>query len=454
MKFQLSQLQQHLQARKLTADAEFTRISTDTRTLQPGDLFVALVGPNFDGHEFIAQAQQKGAVGALVSTEIDSDLAQILVADTRIALATLARLRRQAMSGQWLAVTGSSGKTTVKEMLGQIFAQAGSVEVTQGNLNNDIGVPLTIWNMQAEDIAYRVLELGANHPGEIAYTCRIGVPQIAILNNAQDAHLAGFGGHRGVVETKGEIVSGTAADGQVVLNLDDANFAYWQQLAGARKVWSFSVDKQAANVHSKALQLHPQHSEFVLSIDGQEADAKLPLAGRHNVANAMAAAAAASAAGLSIATIVAGLAQCEAYKGRLVRHELEHQVLIIDDTYNANPSSVRAAIDVLVQQAGTSCLILGDLRELGDASRSLHEGLGRYAANAGVDYFIGVGSRVAHAVSQYAADGGANPIAVASQDEVAAYLAHLPKQNLSCLVKGSRSSRMERVVELLLQQER
>jgi UDP-N-acetylmuramoyl-tripeptide--D-alanyl-D-alanine ligase len=454
MKFQLSQLTQVLDARKLTADASFSRISTDTRTLQPGDLFVALVGPNFDGHEFIAQAQQKGAVGALVSTEIDTDLPQMVVADTRIGLAILARERRQAMSGKWIAVTGSSGKTTVKEMLGQIFAQAGSVEVTQGNLNNDIGVPLTIWNMQAESVDYRVLELGANHPGEIAYTCRIGLPQIAILNNAQDAHLAGFGGHRGVVETKGEIVTGTAADGHVVLNLDDRNFAYWQELAAQRQVWSFSVDQVAASVHSKDLVLHPQHSEFVLSINGVEAPARLPLAGRHNVANAMAAAAAASAAGLAIDTIVAGLAQCEAYKGRLVRHELANAVVVIDDTYNANPSSVRAAIDVLVQQGGQSCLILGDLRELGEASRSLHEGLGKYAAKAGVDFFIGVGSRVAHAVTQYAADGGANAYAVASQDEVASYLAKLPKQNLSCLVKGSRSSRMERVVELLLQQER
>lgn len=454
MKFQLSQLKQQLDVRKLTADASFSRISTDTRTLQPGDLFVALVGPNFDGHEFIAQAQQKGAVGALVSTEIDSDLPQAVVADTRIGLATLARARRQAMSGQWLAVTGSSGKTTVKEMLGQIFAQAGSVEVTQGNLNNDIGVPLTIWNMLADNVDYRVLELGANHPGEIAYTCRIGLPQISILNNAQDAHLAGFGGHRGVVETKGEIVTGTAADGQVVLNLDDPNYAYWRGLAAARQVWSFSVEQTTACVHTKGLVLQPQSSEFVLCINGKEAQVSLPLAGRHNVANAMAAAAAASAAGLSIAAIAAGLANCEAYKGRLVRHELAHDVLVIDDTYNANPSSVRAAIDVLVQQAGTSCLILGDLRELGEASRSLHEGLGKYAAKAGVDYFIGVGSRVAHAVTQYAADGGANPIAVASQDEVAGYLAQLPKQHLSCLVKGSRSSRMERVVELLLQQER
>jgi UDP-N-acetylmuramoyl-tripeptide--D-alanyl-D-alanine ligase len=227
MKLSFEQLAEPLQASKVTKNVSFTRISTDTRTLQAGDLFIALVGPNFDGHEFIAQAQQKGAVGALVSTDIDSDLPQMRVADTRIALAELASFRRQQMSGTWLAVTGSSGKTTVKEMLGHILAEAGSVEVTQGNFNNDFGVPITIMNMQAQGIDYRVLELGANHIGEIAYTSRIGRPQIAILNNAQDAHLSGFGGVQGVVKAKGEIVSSLDAQGQAVLNLDDANYNYW-----------------------------------------------------------------------------------------------------------------------------------------------------------------------------------------------------------------------------------
>lgn len=453
MKLHLSQIASPLRARKVSADVSFSRISTDTRTLQAGDLFVALVGPNFDGHEFIAQAQQKGAVGALVSTEIDTDLAQILVADTRIALADLARFRRQQMSGLWLAVTGSSGKTTVKEMLGQILAHAGTVELTQGNLNNDIGVPITIMNMQAQGIDYRVLELGANHIGEIAYTCRIGQPQIAILNNAQDAHLAGFGGLKGVVEAKGEIIACLNADGQAVLNLNDPSYNYWLQLANGRQVWSFSVDNIAARVHAKNLIVAAQTSDFELCIDGQECPVHLPLAGRHNVANALAAAAAASAAGLTLQQITSGLRTCEAYCGRLVRHELANDVLVIDDTYNANPASVRAAIDVLIKQGGTSCLILGDLRELGTASYSLHMDLGRYAAKAGITYFIGIGSRVAAAVNQFAIDGGQHAIAVASQTDVLPYLQALPKQSLSCLVKGSRSTRMERVVTLLLQQD-
>jgi UDP-N-acetylmuramoyl-tripeptide--D-alanyl-D-alanine ligase len=197
-----------------------------------------------------------------------------------------------------------------------------------------------------------------------------------------------------------------------------------------------------------------EDSSFVLCIDDQRSPVHLSLTGRHNVANALAAAAAAAAAGLSVAQISAGLATCKAYRGRLVRHQLAADVLVIDDTYNANPASVRAAIDVLAQQNGNRCLILGDLRELGDASRSLHESLGRYAAKAGIDYFIGVGPRVAAAVSQFAQDGGQHPIAVASQEAVSPYLQSLPKQHLSCLVKGSRSSRMERVVELLLQQDR
>jgi UDP-N-acetylmuramoyl-tripeptide--D-alanyl-D-alanine ligase len=453
MKLAFEQLAGPLQANKVTNNVSFTRISTDTRTLQAGDLFIALVGPNFDGHEFIAQAQQKGAVGALVSTDIDSDLPQMRVADTRIALAELASFRRQHMSGLWLAVTGSSGKTTVKEMLGHILAEAGSVEVTQGNFNNDLGVPITIMNMQAQGIDYRVLELGANHIGEIAYTSRIGRPQIAILNNAQDAHLSGFGGVQGVVKAKGEIVSSLAANGQAVLNLDDANYHYWLQLAEARQVWSFSIDKASARVHTKHLTVGAQSSDFELHIDGQQCSVNLPLAGRHNVANALAAAAAAAAAGLSINQIQAGLQACEAYQGRLVRHELANDILVIDDTYNANPASVKAAIDVLTKQTGDSCLILGDLRELGTASYGLHKELGSYAAQAGINYFIGVGSRVSAAVNQYAAEGGQHPIAVASQADVMPYLQTLPKSYLSCLVKGSRSSRMERVVKLLLEQD-
>jgi UDP-N-acetylmuramoyl-tripeptide--D-alanyl-D-alanine ligase len=453
MKLAFEQLAEPLQASKVTKNVSFTRISTDTRTLQAGDLFIALVGPNFDGHEFIAQAQQKGAVGALVSTDIDSDLPQMRVADTRIALAELASFRRQQMSGTWLAVTGSSGKTTVKEMLGHILAEAGSVEVTQGNFNNDFGVPITIMNMQAQGIDYRVLELGANHIGEIAYTSRIGRPQIAILNNAQDAHLSGFGGVQGVVKAKGEIVSSLDAQGQAVLNLDDANYNYWLQLAEARQVWSFSIDKASARVHTKQLIVGAQSSDFELNIDGQQCPVHLPLAGRHNVANALAAAAAAAAAGLSIEQIQAGLQACEVYQGRLVRHELANDVLVIDDTYNANPASVKAAIDVLTKQTGESCLILGDLRELGTASYGLHKELGSYAAQAGINYFIGVGSRVSAAVNQFAAEGGQHPIAVASQADVMPYLQTLPKSYLSCLVKGSRSSRMERVVKLLLEQD-
>ena len=218
-------------------------------------------------------------------------------------------------------------------------------------------------------------------------------------------------------------------------------------------MWSFSVDNAVARVYAKNLIVAAQTSDFVLCIDGQECPVHLPLPGRHNVANALAAAAAAVAAGLTLAQISTGLSTCEAYRGRLVRHELANDVLVIDDTYNANPASVRAAIDVLVKQGGTSCLILGDLRELGQASYGLHMDLGRYAAKAGITYFIGVGSRVAAAVNQFAADGGQHPIAVASQADVVPYLQALPKQQLSCLVKGSRSSRMERVVKLLLQQD-
>ena len=205
--FSLSDLSKNLSGSHVIGTAVFSHLSTDTRSLSAGDLFVALVGPNFDGHEFIAQAQNQGACAALVSTEIDTDLPLIVVPDTRIALGQLAAIKRQSLNGQFVAVTGSSGKTTVKEMLQKVLFQAGEVEVTQGNFNNDIGVPLTLWGMR-DDVDYRVLELGANHIGEIAYTSRMVGADVAILNNAQEAHLSGFGGLGGVVKAKGETITG------------------------------------------------------------------------------------------------------------------------------------------------------------------------------------------------------------------------------------------------------
>ncbi len=447
--FRLSKLSKQLTTSGLTGDAQFSRVSTDTRSLRAGDLFVALVGPNFDGHEFIAQAQIQGACAALVSTEIDTDLPQWVVPDTRIALGQLASVKRQSLDGQFVAVTGSSGKTTVKEMLQQVLAQAGQVEVTQGNLNNDIGVPLTLWAMH-DNVDYRVLELGANHVGEIAYTSRMAQAHVAILNNAQQAHLAGFGGIDGVATAKGEIISGLGTTGQVVLNYDDHYFQRWQQLAGDRRVWSFSLADPNASVSASQIELSAKGSQFVLQVGGQTQRIQLHLLGQHNVANALAAAAAALALGLSIAQIARGLGQVRPYHGRLMRSQLSHNRCVIDDTYNANPGSVKAAISVLQQQSGERCFMLGDLGELGEQEVALHQRIGQQVADAGIEWFYGFGPLAQHAIASYRSQSSGFAKACENKENLISCFAQLPKSNLSCLVKGSRSSQMEQVVEQLL----
>lgn len=447
--FNLSEVSKKLLGGQLIGSATFTQLSTDTRTLVAGDLFVALVGPNFDGHEFIAQAQDQGACGALVSTEIDTDLPLLVVPDTRIALGQLAQLKRQSLNGQFVAVTGSSGKTTVKEMLQKVLFQAGEVEVTKGNFNNDIGVPLTLWDMQ-DDIDYRVLELGANHIGEIAYTSRIVMADVAILNNAQEAHLSGFGGLAGVVKAKGEIVSGLSDQGQVVLNLDDPHVHEWQVLAEARRVWSFSLSNHQASVYASAIQTTPKGSRFTLNVGQQQRLVDLQLLGQHNVANALAAAAAALALGLSLDQIVIGLAQVRPYQGRLVSHQLSHQRCIIDDTYNANLGSVKAAIDVLQHCPGQRCFMLGDLGELGSQEVHMHQRIGVQVATAGIEQFYGFGVLAAAAVESYLQAGGKYGKVCIDPQDLSGCFTQLPQVNLSCLVKGSRSSHMEQVVEILI----
>jgi UDP-N-acetylmuramoyl-tripeptide--D-alanyl-D-alanine ligase len=447
--FSLVELLNQVPSSRAIGDATFSQLSTDTRSLVAGDLFVALVGPNFDGHEFIAQAQSQGACGALVSTEIDTDLPLLVVPDTRIALGQLATLKRQSLNGQFVAVTGSSGKTTVKEMLQKVFFQAGQVEVTHGNFNNDIGVPLTLWGMQ-DDIGYRVLELGANHIGEIAYTSRMVMADVAILNNAQEAHLSGFGGLAGVVKAKGEIISGLSEQGQVVLNLDDPHFQEWQVLAKSRRVWSFSLTNDKASVYARNIQSTPRGNRFILHLGQQERLVDLQLLGQHNVANALAASAAALALGLSLDQIVVGLSQVRPYKGRLVTHQLSNNRCVIDDTYNANLGSVKAAIDVLQQCHGQRCFMLGDLGELGQQELQLHQRIGAQVAAAGIEQFYGFGPLAAVAVESYLQSGGHYGRVCINKNDLSSCFEQLPKVGLSCLVKGSRSSQMEQVVEQLI----
>ena len=447
--FSLFELSKIIPGSHVMGAATFSGLSTDTRSLTAGDLFVALVGPNFDGHEFLAQAQNHGACGALVSTVIDTDLPLLVVPDTRIALGQLAALKRLHLKGQFVAVTGSSGKTTVKEMLQKVLFQAGQVEVTSGNFNNDIGVPLTLWGMH-DDTDYKVLELGANHVGEIAYTSRMVKADVAVLNNAHEAHLSGFGGLEGVVKAKGEIISGLSDKGQVILNLDDPHFHVWKKLAKSRRVWSFSLNNKKASIYASEIEATTKGSRFILHLGLQKRQVELQLLGQHNVANALAATGAALALGLSLDQVIKGLATVRPYQGRLVSHSLSQRRCLIDDTYNANPGSVTAAIEVLQKCHGKRCFMLGDLAELGEQQLQIHQRIGAQVAAAGIEQFYGFGPLAAAAVESYLKEGGNFGEVCVDKAKLSACFSKLPKSDMSCLVKGSRSSQMENVVEILI----
>ncbi|WP_109511379.1 UDP-N-acetylmuramoyl-tripeptide--D-alanyl-D-alanine ligase [Pseudomonas ovata] len=441
-----SQLLTPLDARRVGDDCHFSGVSIDSRSLVPGQLFVALTGPNFDGHDYLQQVAAKGAVGALVEREVPGvALPQLVVLDTRKALAQLGALNRNAFIDRPVAaVTGSSGKTTVKEMLASILRTRGPVLATRGNLNNDLGVPLTLLELAAEHCA-AVIELGASRVGEIAYTVSLAKPHVAILTNAGTAHVGEFGGPERIVEAKGEIIEGLDALGVAVLNLDDKAFPIWHKRAGERQVLSFALNNPQADFHASHLQRDARGCPgFTLHSPQGAVGVQLNLLGTHNVANALAAAAAASALGVGLDGIVAGLAAMQPVKGRAVSQIAANGQRVIDDTYNANPSSINAAVDLLGGFEGRKVLVLGDIGELGDWAEQGHREVGAYAAGK-VDALYATGSLMQHAVNAF----GAQARHFASQAELIAALADEHDSNTTLLIKGSRSAAMENVVAAL-----
>ncbi len=446
----LSRAAEVLHADLIGCDGRFASVSTDTRTIVPGDLFVALRGPNFDGHKFVAQAAQKGAVGAMVEHPLDMDLSQLRVADTRVGLGVLAAAWRQVFSVPLVAVTGSNGKTTVKEMLAAILSCRGRVLATLGNLNNDIGMPLTLLRLQNED--YAVIELGASGPGEIEYLSGIARPDVVVLNNAGKAHLEGFGSLEGIARAKAEIISGLSAEGVVVLNGDDRWTELWRKLAGQHRVLSFGMDAAAdVSADPQQLETHWDRQGFRCRFDmctpQGEVTVDLGLAGRHNLMNALAAAAAALALGAGLEDIRKGLAGIQPVRARLQTRTAGSGLRIIDDTYNANPDSVVAAIEVLVTAPGRRWLILGDLAELGPESERLLGELGTRARAAGLDRLCTVGTISAAATRAFGS--GARHF-----DTQQALIEGLRKDLGAedyVLIKGSRSAAMELVVNALLE---
>ena len=425
------------------ADAVIDTVVTDSRRVEPGALFVALKGEHADGHDFVVAAAASGAAGALVARRVETVLPQVLVDDVLLALGDLASTVRAQRRARVVGITGSSGKTTIKGLLAAILARRGRTHVTAGNYNNEIGLPLTLLAMPA-DAEYAVLEMGAGKPGDIAYLAAIARPQVALVSNIAPAHLERLGSIDGVASTKGALYEALPADGVAVINADDAYAGFFTGLAGTRRVLRFGLGS-AVEVGAAELALAVDGSRFRLMTPAGAAGVRLPLPGRHNVHNALAAAAAAIALDMPLADIVAGLETAGAVPGRLVRRAMAGGWTLIDDTYNANPGSVAAAIATLALAGGETWLVLGDMAELGAGAEALHAAVGTQARAAGISRLFSVG-RLSRATSVAFGDAGAH------FDDQAALIAALRdalRAGVTCLVKGSRSSGMERVVAAL-----
>lgn len=426
------------------ADATIHAVSTDSRTLSVGELFVALKGERHDGHDHVAEAAARGAAGALVSRRLAIDVPQIVVADTLHALGDLASVVRAQRDVTVIGITGSNGKTTVKSMAARILVRHGATHCNAASFNNEIGLPLTLLGMP-EDTRYAVLEMGAGKPGDIAYLAAIARPRIGLVNNIGPAHLERMHSLEGIAETKGAMYQALPSDGVAVINADDAFAGYFAGLAGARQVLRFGLDAPV-EVCAGDLHLGADSSDFTLRTPAGNAAVRLPLPGRHNVTNALAAAALAHAAGASLDDIVAGLQGAEAVGGRLLRRESSAGWVLIDDSYNANPGSALAAVATLALQPGERWLVLGDMAELGNESAALHARIGQAARGQGIARVYAAGKLAAQAAEAFGAGGHVH----ADQAALIAALRSDLHAGVSVLVKGSHSSHMETVVAALL----
>ncbi len=442
----LAGLAKQIGARFQGEDLPFSGVSTDSRTLQSGDLFVALRGPSFDGHTFAEQARKMGATALMTDHALEVPLPRIEVKDTRIGLGQLAAVWRSQFELPLVAVTGSNGKTTVKEMLAAILVQWGPIVATHGNLNNDIGVPLTLLRLRSEHRA-AVIEMGANHAGEIAWLTGLALPTVAVINNAAAAHLDGFGSIAGVAKAKGEIYSGLGSSGTAVVNADDVYAGLWLTMNRTRKVITFGLE-QDADV-SAEWEGDTDGSRLVLKTPRGGIELNLPLSGQHNVMNALAATTAALALGVELAAIRTGLENVAPVPGRLESKRGISGIRIIDDSYNANPASLGAALKVLSMAPGGRCLVLGDMGELGGDAVQFHEQIGRMARREGIEQLYTIGE-LSRAAAEAFGSGGRH---FESCEQLIAALQDGLKAETTILVKGSRTMRMERVVGALLEPE-
>lgn len=423
-------------------DAAVERIGIDSRTMQEADLFVALPGQRFDGHRFAGPALAAGAAGVLTAHKLDLEGTQIVVRDTLQALLDLARAWRKRLQVQMIALTGSNGKTTTKEMLASIFRLTRKTLVTQGNYNNHIGVPLTLLRLRRED-EVGVIEIGANHLGEVGQLTQLAEPDVGLVINATNAHLEGFGSLEAIARAKGELFENLPDQATAIINADSPHYSYWQGLSGQRRKVSFGME------HTAEVGGEYDAGRGTITIAGETREVKLQVPGKHNFCNALAASATAYAGGADFDAIIAGLEKFTAIAGRLAFAEGCKGARLIDDSYNANPASLRAAVEVLCECSGERWLVLGDMYELGSEALALHADAGRFAKAAGVTRMLTVGE-----LAQAAAEGfGSGARHFETVEALIERLLAEVGPNITVLIKGSRAARLERVVSALTNRE-
>ena len=441
----LSEIAEAIGGKLIHGDAIVNRVYTDSRDSEAAGLFVALKGPHFDAHNFISQVVEQGAKGIVVEKESAYQIPQIIVENSKLALGKIAQFNREKTAAQIVTITGSSGKTTVKEMVATILQNVGNTLATKGNFNNEIGAPITLLRLN-DTHQFGVIELGANHAGEIAYTASLSMPDVAMVNNVAAAHLEGFGDLQGVARAKGEIYSELKPNGTAVVNIDDNFSDFWLKSID-KKVITYSCEKQA-DVFASDIQLdEEQCASFDLIYQDQEQPIRLSLAGKHNVNNALAAASCCLALGINLDVIAKGLETSPVVSGRLMTEKLDNGCRLIDDTYNANLDSVKAAISLLSAYQGRRILVIGDMAELGEFGRQCHEEVGEFAANLKLDAVYSSGVLTRFTQNAFGGEGQH----FSSQQELIQKLKQEAISGTTILVKGSRSAHMEKVVNALME---
>lgn len=442
----LQDIATQLQATLIGEDVTIRGVETDSRRVAADQLFVALMGANFDGHDFIDQVAALGAVAAMVSKPVSSPIPTLLVKDTRLAMGRLAASWRAQLGLPLIAVTGSNGKTTTKEMIAAILQQhtgiASQVLATAGNFNNDIGMPLTLLKLTAEH-RYAVIEMGMNHLGEIDYLTHLAQPDVAMIINAGTAHIGELGSRENIAQAKGEIFAGLKPDGVAVIPADSPFAAYWRGLNQGRQQLTFGLADHA-DVRGE-WQAQGATSQLQLHYQGEHVSFEVPLPGVHNAMNALAAAAASLAIGASLTAVAQGIRQFAGVHRRLQTKTAASGAQLIDDTYNANPDSMQVAIDVLQAYGGNTWFVMGDMGELGADALAMHASIGAYAKRAGIQHCWAVGT---HSLAAAQAFGATARHFDQVEDLIQALKPHLGAQDV-VLVKGSRFMRMERVVDAL-----